>query len=114
MSNLLLISITPLPGHTPEEILNLFDEEVRELQLKGPRPEELEKAVNRLSVDWIWGLRTNEGLASQLSYFEIAAGNWRYIENYPDKIADLTETDIQKVATDYLIPEKRIVGILEP
>lgn len=114
LPNLFLIEVNLLPSHTPDEALRLIDAEVKKLKEEGPSTNELEKAKNRLAIALLRSLKTNEGLASQLSYFEVIAGNWRYMETYLDKIARFGREDIQRVAKDYLKPDNRTVGMMTP
>jgi predicted Zn-dependent peptidase len=91
-----------------------LDEEIDKVRNGGITEKELEKAKNRLRVDLLWQLKTNEGLASQLSYFDLIAGDWRYLDKYMDKIGRFNVEDVKRVANTYLIPSNRTIAVLEP
>ena len=57
-------------------------------------------------------LRSNSGLASQLAFYQTVAGSWRYVVNARDRIAAVTPTDVQRVASQYLTKANRTVGVL--
>jgi predicted Zn-dependent peptidase len=40
------------------------------------------------------------------------AGSWRYVVNARDRIAAVTPTDVQRVASQYLTKANRTVGVL--
>ncbi len=111
--NLFLVTIHPKEGKT-EETLRATREVIAQFSKEGPTALEVQGAINRILADLLWEMKTNEGLASQLSYFEQIAGGWRYLADYPEKISAITAEDIRKVAQDYLRPEQQAIGSLEP
>ncbi len=112
--NLFIIQAVPAEGHTVEEVLKAIDTELGGLREKGVEPQERERATNRLASDFVWPLKTNEGLASQLSYFEIIAGSWRYLTSYLETIRGIDEEFLKNVAQKYLVSSNRVVIELQP
>jgi len=113
LPNLFLIEASPIGNRSSEELLRLIDEEIEKVKKEGITEEELQKAKNRLTIDLLWRLKTNDGLASQLSYFEIVAGSWRYLANYLEEISRFKPEEIREVAEKYLVPANRTVAILK-
>ncbi len=113
LPNLFLIEATPIGVRTPEEVLRMIDVEIERIQREGVTPEELEKVKNRLTMDLLWKMKTNEGLASQLSYFQVVAGDWRYLAGYLDQINRFGTEDIKRLATQYLNRNNRTIAILK-
>jgi predicted Zn-dependent peptidase len=74
--------------------------------------QELEKVLNNLDADLVRGLRSNGGLAAQLSLYQAVAGGWRYILTSRDKVAKVTAADVQRVATQYFTKSNRTVAVL--
>ena len=68
--------------------------------------------LNNLDASLVRSLRSNSGLASQLAYFQIVAGDWRYALKGRDRIAAVTPADIQRVAAQYLIKSNRTLATL--
>lgn len=110
LPNLFLVEVMPLPGHSTDEIVKLIDDEIQKIQTEGVTPAEIEKARNKLTVDLMWRMRTNNGVASQLSYYEISAGTWKYLATYPDRIQRFGPQDIRNVARQYLVKTNRTIA----
>ncbi len=110
--NLFIIRLEPLKGRTNDEVLAAYDQEISELREEGPTGREIERGVNRITSDLIWGLRSNRGLAAWLSFYEVAAGNWRYLAGYLDILLGVRGEEIRKTAQEWLDPARRIVGVI--
>ena len=74
---------------------------------------ELEKVKNQLRADFLRRHDTNEGLASQLSYFEALLGDYRYLLTYEKNIASVTPAEINTVARNYLQRRNRTLAIMK-
>lgn len=111
-SNLFMISAVPLAPHQPAEVEAAIEEELERLKTDLVEPRELEKVLNNLDADLIRSLRSNQGLASQLGYFQAVAGDWKYLLNLRERIAAVTPEDIRRVARQYFTKTNRTVAIL--
>ena len=110
--NLFVISATPLAPHTPAELEAAIGEELEKLKTEPVSPQELEKVLNNLDASLVRSLRSNSGLASQLSYFQVVARDWRYVLKARDRVAAVTPADIQRLATAYFVKANRTVATL--
>lgn len=110
--NLFLIHLVLLPGADPETVLNQVDEILKKFSREGPTEEEMERATNQILVQQISNLKTNEGLADLLSYFEIAAGSWKYLQNYLEVLGGITPQEVRQVASEYLDRSRSILGVM--
>ncbi|OQW35199.1 MAG: peptidase M16 [Nitrospira sp. SG-bin1] len=110
--NLFIVTATPLAPHTTAEVEAAIYEELERLKQEPVSSAELEKVLNNLDADLVRGLRSNSGLASQLSLYQAVAGDWRYILRSRDKVAAVTVEDIQRVATQYFTKSNRTVAVL--
>ncbi|MBX3330031.1 MAG: insulinase family protein [Nitrospira sp.] len=110
--NLFIFTATPLAPHTTAEVEAAIYEEIERLKREPVSPKELEKVLNNLDADLVRGLRSNSGLASQLSLYQAVAGDWRYILTSHDKVAAVTAEDIQRVARQYFTKSNRTVAVL--
>ncbi len=110
LPNLYLIEVNPLPGHSSEEVVALIDQEIQKIQEGGVTSAEFEKAKNRLMAAFLFKMETNEEIASRLSYFQTAIGNWRYLANYLDEINRLKIEDVQRVVKEYLRKNNRTIA----
>lgn len=110
--NLFIVTATPLAPHTAAEVEAAVYEELERLKREPISPTELEKVLNNLDADLVRGLRSNSGLASQLSLYQAVAGDWRYILKSRDNVAKVTAADVQRVATQYFTKSNRTVAVL--
>jgi predicted Zn-dependent peptidase len=86
--------------------------ELERLKSEPVKKQELEKIVNQLRAEFIRELNSNSGLASRLSYYEIIAGDYRYMTRYIEMIEKVTPGDILAAAKKYLTEENRTVAVL--
>lgn len=116
LPNLFVIETSPLEGDeaTLKNVLALIDQEIERIQKEGVTQAELQKAKNRLMVEMVWDLKTNEGMASSLSYFDIVANDWRYLADYLKRIDEFRPEDVQRVARTYFQNTNRTVVSLKP
>lgn len=83
------------------------------LQKEALGKRELEKAQNQLESAFIYGQDSLFSQAMLLAQHEIC-GSWKAADDYLPAIRKVTPEDIQRVASHYLIPDNRTVGILVP
>lgn len=110
--NLFVISAAPLAPHQTRELEEAIDEELNRLKTEPVSAKELEKVLNNLDASLVRSLRSNGGLASQLSFFQVVAKDWRYVLQARDKIAAVSPADIQRVAAQYFVKSNRTVATL--
>lgn len=111
-ANLFTLSATPRAPHTAAEVEVAIYEELERLKNEPPTEKELEKVMTNLNADLVRSLRSNNGLAGQLAYFEAVAGDWRYILRNRDKIMKVTGEDVMRVARTYFTKKNRTVATL--
>lgn len=112
--NLFTILATPRLPHTAGEVEKAIYDEIERLKVEKVPDKELQKAKNQLQADFVRGLKKNDQLASLLTYFQAAAGDWRYISNYPKAIEKISTDDLQELVKKYLAAENRTVATLVP
>jgi zinc protease len=110
---LFYFSVAPLPGRSVAEVEKALDEEIGLLQKEEVSEKELEKARNQLEASFVYGQDSLFYQAMLVARYEIVS-DWRAIDNYLPSIRRVTPQDIVRVARQYLIPDNRTVGILEP
>lgn len=111
-ANLFMITGTPRHPHGADELEEAVYGELEKLKKEPVKKQELEKIVNQLRAEFIRELNSNAGLASRLSYYEIIAGDYRYMTRYIEMIEKVTPKDIMEAAKKYLIEENRTVAVL--
>jgi predicted Zn-dependent peptidase len=110
--NLFMISATPKAPFGTLEAERAIYAELDTLKREPVTPKELEKVITRLDADLLRSLRSNEGLAGLLGYFEAVAGDWRYLPKLRETLAKVTPMNIQRVARTYFVKKNRVVATL--
>jgi zinc protease len=108
------VSATIAPGQNIEAVDQVLKQTLQELRDKPVATEELQRAKNQLMSTFILGNRDIDSQASQLAYNHTVAGDYRYSDRYLEALEKVTVADVQRVAKDYLAPERRTVGYFEP
>jgi zinc protease len=107
------IGVTGLPDSDLPELERVVHDEVARLQHEPVAAEELQRAVRQLEAQFVY---SSEGMTNQAYWLGLCeiVGGWHRAASLPDEIRSVTAEDIQRVAQDYLRPERRTVGWLEP
>jgi predicted Zn-dependent peptidase len=110
--NLFVIGATPRAPHTASEVESGILQEMRRL-CDEPVPErEIQKVKNQLQASFLYPLRSNQGLAAQLSYYEIITGDWKNLNAYAAAIQATTVPQVQDAARRTFVPSNRTVAVL--
>ncbi|MFZ5762198.1 MAG: M16 family metallopeptidase [Thermodesulfobacteriota bacterium] len=75
--------------------------------------EELARAKRNLESDFVFNLEKAEGQARVLGSFEMLAGDPRE-DNYLEQVRTVTREQLQRVASQYLLPGRITVGFMSP
>ncbi len=111
--NLFVIGAVPRHPHTCAEVEQALYAQLEEIKVTGVTLEELEHARKRLRADRMQRLRTNQGLASMLTHFEIVTGSWKYLLDYDEILLSITAAEVKSAAADWLNAENRSVITLK-
>ncbi len=88
-------------------------DEIEHVQEEGVAEGELARARNQLKAKEAFSRDGAFNVAAQLNE-ALAAGDWKLYTTYLDRIERVTVEDVQRVARDYLIEDKRTVGHYVP
>lgn len=105
------IATSPKTLATVEQI---FQQIIADLQERGVSQEELERAKTLIRTSTILGRRRIDAQAAGIGSAESVAGDAGFIDRYLTAVERVTAADVQRVARDYLQPERRTVGFLNP
>lgn len=101
-------------GEDIHDLERAFHEVIASLVTDGVTVEELDGYKARAKADFIRQLRSDVGLARQLSYYEEFRGGWRNLFTYLDVVERLTVDDLNMVAEQTFTRDNRTVGLIEP
>jgi predicted Zn-dependent peptidase len=108
--NLFIVAATPRAPHSAAEVEAAIDAELERLKTEPPTERELQQVLNKLEYEESRQMISNGGLARNLTEYEAVAGNWRYLIEHRQKVAQVKPEDVMKVAKKYLTRENRTVG----
>ncbi|MFL2935738.1 MAG: hypothetical protein ACJZ7Z_03325, partial [Myxococcota bacterium] len=75
----------------------------------GVSDEEVAKAKRQMEVGFVQGLSTTHALASRVGRETVFFGRVRSLDERLASIDAVTAADVQRVVTQYLVPESRTV-----
>src|SRR6185436_5611370 len=88
-------------GQTPQAVEQALDTEIERVQNEPVSAEELTKAVKQAKAMFAYSAESVTNLGFWLGYTEIF-DNYRWFDNYLDRLAAVTIADVQRVAQKYL------------
>ncbi|MGH7899281.1 MAG: M16 family metallopeptidase [Candidatus Binatia bacterium] len=112
-SNLFTLAGQVLPEKKVEDVEAALEREIQELGTKAVTARELSKAKNQIEAQFVFAQDSNFYQAMLLARFELI-GDWRGLDAYLPGIRKVTAEDLQRVAREYLIPDRRTAGTLIP
>ena len=103
---------TPRPGVSLQQLEEAMDVVIAELAEKGPSPEELERARNRLISDAVYA---QDNQATLARWYGIALSTGTKVEDvqaWPERIRAVSADDVRHVARKWLDKRRSVTGYL--
>jgi len=101
-------------GHTLEEVESVANETLELLKAEMVTERELEKAINQMETNLIFGLQTNFVKGMRIGFSLARTGDPLGFVKKLESYRHATVEDIQKVAIKYFTPENRTIIRLLP
>ena len=108
------LEITAAPGQELAKIDSVLLNAIALLSQKGVTTDELNRAKTQLKASVLLNNRDIASQAMQVGYDQTTAGDYRFTDRYLAAIDKVSLKDVQRVAANYLAPDKRTVGLFEP
>jgi zinc protease len=106
-------TITIHPKSDPDQVLRIFDAEIKRIQ-EEPIPEaDIQRAIKQARAIFAYGSENITHQAAWMGFSEMFA-DYRWFEKYLDELAGVTPADIQRVAQTWLTHQQRLVGTYLP
>lgn len=105
--NLFLFFLAPALGHTVEENQKALEDLLTRFEAKPVDAETLARVKTKARADVVRRLASNSGLASLLTAYYAAYGDWRKLFTTLDDLDKVTAEDVQRVARQYFVTPSR-------
>ena len=106
--------VTPRTVNLVDSTEQAIYQEIERLKKDTVTTEELERVKNRVVANDIFSRDRIRSMGFQIGRYTIATGSYKFLEEYPEKIASVTKQDIMRAAKKYFYEDNRTVGILVP
>ncbi|MBI3783560.1 MAG: insulinase family protein [Deltaproteobacteria bacterium] len=103
----------PLPGKSAAQLEKEIEAEIDLVRKAEVSERELQKAKNGIEAGFVLSQDSLFYEALLLGQYEVA-GDWKRIDDYLPAIRAVTTDDLQRVASQYLVPTNRSVATLDP
>jgi predicted Zn-dependent peptidase len=110
--NLFVFFLVPNMGHTVEDNEKECYAIIERLKNQKVDDETLQRVKTRIRAGLIRQLDSNEGLATQLTFYYVNYGDWRKMFTGLEDIDRVTADDVARVARKYFVPEGRTVAYI--
>jgi zinc protease len=110
--NLFYVYASAAPNVTAEQLEKGLIEQLNLVAKNGISENELQKIKNRRSVDFYREMATINGKANTIGTYEFYFGDYQQLFDAPQKLAEVTVANVQRVASLYLRKANRTVGLL--
>jgi predicted Zn-dependent peptidase len=97
----------------PEKLEEVIWAELERLKKGEISDEEVFKAKNKITGDFLRQVDSNASLADGLTYYELLTNNWEDLFLSYDRLNSVTKEDIQKVSQKYFQKSNSIIGFLD-
>jgi len=105
------ITATPRPGHTPDELQTVIDEEIGKLQREGPSDHEVQRSLNQIEASFynrMERLGGFSGKADQINAYFTETGDPNWFGQDLGRYRALSPSNIRAAATAFLPRDRRV------
>ncbi len=111
---LFIIDGVPAEGHDVQELEHALLEQVRALRERPVTPAELDRVKAQVVAGEIYSRDSISRQAILIGAAETVGLGWEVLNDYVRQIQAVTPEQVQAVARQYLVPERRTVVVVEP
>jgi zinc protease len=111
---LFLVFAVHLPDREQAAVRNALLDEVARVRRQLVTAEELDKAKNQLATQYIHGLETVDGVATQLGQARYVERDWRRFLDEATRYLAVTAADVRRVAEAYLTDDNLTLVSVRP
>ncbi|MBX3262493.1 MAG: insulinase family protein [Labilithrix sp.] len=106
------ITATAKPGHTPEELLKVIDEELGKLRSGGVDDAELARAKTSILADSVFDVERSSARANRLNSYNHYVGDPSWLQKDMARTTTATKESVAGVARGWLKEKDRVVTLV--
>ena len=114
LSEVFTLEATPAEGKNVWDLESALKDEITKLQIKLVDNDELQRIKAQVLAKAVYERDSNFYQAMQLGMLETVGLSWKVVDEYVEKINQVTAEQVRDVARKYLIEDKLSVAYLEP
>lgn len=109
-----LVEANPAQGHSIAEVEKAIEAELEKLRNELVAKEELERVKTQVIADDIYALDSVRHQANQIGMLETVGLGYELLDEYSEKISQVTAEQVREVAKKYLQDDRKTVAELVP
>ncbi len=114
LPGMLLVDGSPAPGHTISELEQALRGEVERLKTELVSEDELARIRAQVVAEKVYELDSVFYQAMQIGMLETVGLDWRLLDQYVERIKQVTPQQVQAVARKYLTDDNLNLAVLDP
>jgi zinc protease len=114
LDSLFTVAAVPTRGTDLETLEQALLDEIERLLNEPIDDSELRRVQARVIASEIFQRDSIRAQAFELGMLQTIGLGWQVGDEYVERVRAVTPEDVQRVVREYLVPERRTVGILEP
>src|SRR6202163_1797160 len=117
LASYFLVEVTPRPGHTPDELQKIVDEEIARLQQAAPSEHELDRSLNQIESSFYNRMERVGGFggkADQLNAYYTETGDPDWFNEDLARYRALSPSDVRAAAERFLPRDRRVEVTVVP
>ncbi|WP_026331986.1 pitrilysin family protein [Thioalkalivibrio sp. ALE16] len=114
LDDLFLIAAVPTADTDVDTLEAALLEQVERLKDEPVSDSELERVQARVIASEVYQRDSVRSQAFQLGMLQTIGVGWQEGDRFVERVRAVTAEDVQRVAREYLVPQRRTVGILDP
>jgi zinc protease len=103
---------TAKPGSSLDEIEKDINVEIERIKKEAPTKEEMDRAVNSIESQTIYGMQTVLGKADQMNGYATFLDKPNYFQADLDRYSKVSAADVQKAANKYLTKDRFVMSFV--
>ena len=107
------ITATAKPGHTPEELLKVIDEELGKLRTGGVEDAELSRAKTSILADSVFDIERSSARANRLNSYNHYVGDPSWLQKDMARTTTATKESVASAAREWLKEKDRVVTLVK-